>query len=131
MTIKKSLTSGALSLKKRAYAFLHKVSFPLIKYFFTSRNKPFILTTYVFLLFAEIIFIASNSDLKYFGLVGLFIVISLFYKLSSKITFGLCLLLLSIMYISFIASLSSPVTEKAAVFIVLFMIVGIIQQWIE
>ena len=131
MNRRKYLNRGRLFLKKRISPFFNKILLPLTAYVFIQRNKPFILTSYVFILFAETVFIASNSDIKYFGLVGLFILISLFYKLSSKVTFGLCLLLLSIMYCSFIASPSSPVTEKAAVFIVLFMIIGIIQQWKE
>jgi 4-hydroxybenzoate polyprenyltransferase len=103
----------------------------LKKHLLTKRNKPAIFTIILILLVADMFFITGNSDIRFFGIIGLYAFASFYYHLLSKYTFILCLILLVIMYISFLFSGASFFTEKTAVWIVLFMATGIIQQWSE
>jgi hypothetical protein len=98
---------------------------------FTEKNKSII---YVFLLIAlagDIFFSPGDSDFHFFGLTGLALITNLFYRLKSKYVFILCLILLCIMYVFFLTQGTSGATEKVAIWIVLFMVVGIAQQWFE
>lgn len=114
--------------------FTHK-NFPIKekvkKYIFADLYKPYILCTVFLALIADIFLLVGNSDLRFFGISLLFLISAIFYRFSSKLTFILCLVLLGIMYVSFLISGPSALTEKVAVWLVLFMIVGIIQQWNE
>ena len=107
------------------------IKLPLKKHLFNNRNKPVILTALFFALVGEIFFTPGNSDIRFFGFLILFFITSSFYQLKSRVTFSLCLVLLCIMYGEFLLSGPSFITEKVAVWIVLFMVVGIIQQWKE
>jgi len=103
----------------------------LEKNIFNSRNKLIIIALFLLVLAGDIFLIQINSDLNFFGLSALLIILSYFYKLPSRYTFILCLALLIIMYILFLTQGTSKQTEKVAVWIVLFMAVGIAQQWFE
>lgn len=104
---------------------------PLNQYIFNARNKPIIFTLIILVIFGDIFLTNANSDLRFFGIAGLFAITNIFYRVKSKFTFVLCLVLLIIMYISFLISGASQFTEKVAVWIFLFMTVGIGQQWFE
>lgn len=103
----------------------------LQKSIFTTNNKSLIYPIIVLALIGDIFFSTNKSDLLFFGVIALFILSGFFYKISSKYTFSLCLILLSIMYVAFLFSGASEFVEKISVWIVLFMTVGIIQQWKE
>ena len=64
-----------------------------------------------------------------FSLVALYGVCVKIYRLKSRETFLLCLGLLGAMFVSFLTSGASIPTEKTAVWLVLFMVLGIYQQW--
>ena len=94
-------------------------------------NKPVVLSVIFLGILADPIFITGNSDLRIFGILGLYITAVFFYKLKSRLTFLFGLVLLAIMYIEFLFTGASPATEKAAVWLFFFLLLGIIQQWKE
>lgn len=94
-------------------------------------NKPVIVTVIFLAVFADAIFISGNSDVRIFGIMGLYVLAAFFYKLKSKLTFLFCLALLGIMYIQFLFTGASQTTEKAAVWLYLFLAIGIIQKFRE
>jgi hypothetical protein len=114
--ITKYLTSGISLVKKDI---------------FNEKNKVILYTLLLVALAGDIFFSSEGSDFHFFGLTGMTLITNLFYKLKSKYIFILCLILLILMYIYFLAQGTSPMTEKVAVWIVLFMVVGIVQQWFE
>jgi len=95
------------------------------------KNKSEILVAIFLSIIADILFLSSSSDAFIFGILGLSIFSIIFYKLHSSFILKFCLFLLAIMFISFIVSGTSIMTEKAAVWFVLFFGTGIIRQWKE
>ncbi len=73
----------------------------------------------------------ADSDLKIFSALIFYILCILIYRLKSRLTFIFCLVILLIMYVEFILSPASVQAEKAGVWFVLFLLIGIIQQWKE
>ena len=71
------------------------------------------------------------SDVLYFGTVILYMLVSRIMHRSSKSTFSYCLLLLSFMYVLYIFTGPSVMTENVSVWLVLFMATGVIQMWNE
>lgn len=98
---------------------------------FLKHNKLLALEALFLAIIADILFITGASDFYFFGSVGVYIAAIRFYKLTSKLTFIWCLVLLGLMYIKFLFTGPSASTEKAAVYLVLFWVVGIFQQWRE
>lgn len=98
---------------------------------FFKNNKPVVLSVIFLGILADILFIRGNSDFRIFGILGLYVAASSFYKLKSRLTFLLGLVLLGVMFAEFIFTGTSESTEKAAVWLVFFLLVGIIQQWRE
>ena len=91
-------------------------------------NKPVVLSVIFLGIIADPLFITGNSDIRIFGILGLYITAVFFYKLKSGLTFVFGLVLLGIMYIEFLFTGTSPATEKAAVWLYLFLAIGIIQK---
>jgi len=91
-------------------------------------NKPVVLSVIFLGIIADPLFITGNSDIRIFGILGLYITAVFFYKLKSRLTFLFGLVLLGIMYIEFLFTGTSPATEKAAVWLYLFLAIGIIQK---
>jgi FkbM family methyltransferase len=98
---------------------------------YKSLSKPYAIIAFYLLILSNAIFVEQPSDFIFFGLLFLYIVLAIFYKLKSNITFLLCLILLGIMYCEFLLYGPAQKTEKSSVWIFLFLIVGIVQQWIE
>ena len=86
-----------------------------------------LLTTVLF----DVLFIGGSSDLRFFGLLGVYGFHIWRYHVKSKATFLWTLGLLAIMFLLFLFEGTSERTEESAVWLVLFMLVGIIQQWRE
>lgn len=82
---------------------------------------------YIFILI-DIFFIDNESDRRYIGILLLYIISTFYTKLRSKITFFFCLFLLLIVFTKYLMAGSAQGTEKAAVWLVLVFIIGIIQQ---
>lgn len=98
---------------------------------FLKENKKTLLTLLVVAVFADILFLDKSSDLIIFGIVILYSVFIKMFQIKSKLTFLLCLTLLFTMFINYLFTETSELTEKSAVWFVLFLIVGVIQQWRE
>lgn len=98
---------------------------------FLKENKKTLLTLLIVAIFADILFLKKSSDLIIFGIL----IISLFFikifQLKSKLTFLLGLTLLVTMFINYLFTGTSASTEKAAVWLILFLIIGVIQRWKE
>jgi hypothetical protein len=95
---------------------------------FLKKNKPVVITLIFLAIFADIIFITGNSDIRIFGILGTYIMAVFFYKLKSRLTLLFGLALLGIMYIEFLFTRTSESTENAAVWLYLFLAIGIIQK---
>lgn len=107
---------------------------PLRKYIFNEKYKAIILFIIIGLLASDIFLSSNASDIKFYGITIFFFITAFFYQLKSRVTFIICLVLFCIMYLDFLISgLAGPskITEKVAVWLFLFMLVGILQQWKE
>lgn len=98
---------------------------------FLKENKKIILALLAVSVFIDIFFIKVSSDFVIFGILLVYGIFAKSYQLKAKETFLLCLGLLGAMFVSFLISAASIPTEKAAVWLVLFMALGIYQQWRE
>lgn len=96
-----------------------------------KESKQIILTIFVLSLVQDIFFGKGSSDVRIFVTLFLYMVISRFYRLGSRLTYGICLFVLAAMVAGFLFSGPSESTEKAAVWLFIFLLVGIIQQWRE
>ncbi len=93
-----------------------------------KENKITVLTVILLAIISDIIFFQQRSDFIIFGILGVYAIAIWMYGLKSRLAFQFCLLLLSIMFIEFIFAGTSLQTEKAAVWLFLFIAIGIIQQ---
>ena len=96
-----------------------------------KKNKSVVLSVILLGILADIFFVSGSSDLRIFSIITFYVISIWLYRLKSRITFLLCLMLLGLMFIEFLLSGASERTEKAAVWLVLFLAIGIIQQWRE
>lgn len=96
-----------------------------------KQNNNVILIAIVGVIFIDSIFIKLSSDFVLFGvLVGYWFYVKLTHN-SSKLTFLLCLSLLTSMFVSYLFTQTSVSTEKFAVWLFLLLIFGIFQAWRE
>lgn len=98
---------------------------------FLIENKKVILTFLIAAIFFDIFIIRNSFDIVIFSILFLYGVFVIMSDLNSKRTFMLCIGLLVVMFINFFLSGTSVQTEKAAVWLFLFLALGIIQQWKE
>lgn len=98
---------------------------------FLKNNKRTALTLLVVFIFVDIFFINMNLDILTFSVLLLYIIFIKIFRIKSRRTFLLCLALLMAMFIDFLFTGTSVSTEKAAVWLILFLIVGISQRWKE
>ena len=98
---------------------------------FLKENKKIALVLLAVSIFVDIFFVKTSSDIVIFGILLLYGVFVKMFQIKSKLTFLLCLALLAAMFINFLFTGPSIPTEKAAVWLVLFMALGIFQQWRE
>lgn len=97
-----------------------------------KNNEKFILGIVFIGVLIDIFFFQNVSDLRTFFLMGIYIFSLWYYKLKSKLTLLFCFILLAIIFIQFLFSEEgSNIGEKAASWLVLFLVVSIIQQWRE
>lgn len=92
---------------------------------------PFLLTVVAAGILADIFFIPGSSDLRIFSILILYWLTTKIHNLKSQFTFYVDLGLLILTYIEYILSGPSAETEKAAVWFVLFLLIGIIAKWKE
>lgn len=98
---------------------------------FLKQNKKVVLVLLIGIIFVDILFAKTSSDIVTFGVLLAFGICAIAYRLKPRETFSLCLGILGVMFTSFLMSGTSVSTEKAAVWLVLFMALGIYQQWRE
>lgn len=86
----------------------------------------------------DIFLLAVSSDIRIFGILILYAFFVKTLKLKSNVAFILSLILLFLAYVQFLFSNpivfitpGEPVAEKTAVWVFLFLVVGIIQKWRE
>lgn len=99
--------------------------------YFLKENKKIVLALLTVSIFVDIFFVKTSSDIVIFGILLLYGVFIKMFQIKSRRTFLLCLALLAAMFIDFLFTGTSVSTEKAAVWLILFMAVGIFQQWRE
>jgi len=107
---------------------LHKNKKILFFFNIVLKNKPVFLTIIVLAVLADILLIPQSSDIRIFLTLGLYGISIMLYKLTGRYTFLFCLVLLGIMFIEFLFTSTSESTEKAAVWLYLFLAIGIIQK---
>ena len=98
---------------------------------FLKENKKIIIIALILIIGIDIFFVSQSSDFVTFGILLVYIVVSSMFVLKSKTTFLFCLGLLFAMFFNYLFTSTSVATEKAAVWLVLFLAVGIFQQWRE
>ena len=96
-----------------------------------KNHKKIAFTAIVLGIVADVFFFTESSDIRLFGILGFYILSILLFKFKSRITFLICFCFLLAMYVGFLFSGASIVTEKFAVWFVLFLTTGIVQQWNE
>lgn len=98
---------------------------------FLKQNRRVVLVFLIGTIFVDTFFVKTVSDVVTFGVLIAYGFFVKMYRLKSRETFLLCLGLLGAMFVSFLVSGASIPTEKASVWLVLFMALGIYQQWKE
>lgn len=98
---------------------------------FLKRDKRIILTLLTGTIFVDSFFIKTSSDFVIFGVLLFYIFFAKIIQIKSNSTFLLCLGLVGAMFVSYLFTEASIATEKASVWLVLFMAVGIYQKWRE
>jgi len=96
---------------------------------FLKENKKIVLVLLAVSIFVDIFFVKTSSDIVIFGILLVYGIFIKMFQIKSRRTFLLCLGLLAAMFINFLFTGTSIPTEKAAVWLVLFMALGIFQQW--
>jgi hypothetical protein len=80
------------------------------------------------LVITDILLIKKSYDSLIFSIIIVYI-ITIAYSSRDRITFFFCLILLFIMTAFFVVLGTEAATEKAAVWLFLFLAIGIIEQW--
>lgn len=96
---------------------------------FFKKNRFFLISVIICLVLYDAFFVSISSDLIIFTLIAFYVLISLLFKNRSRLTFSLCLVFLFILFLEYIKSGVSEKSEKIAVWLVIFIAVGVIQQW--
>ena len=93
-----------------------------------KNHKSAALTAIILIIMGYIFSLSNTSDVITFGILGIYIFILNFYQLNAKTTFSICFFILGAFSILFIFTNASNQTEKAAVWLFLFLFIGIIQE---
>lgn len=93
--------------------------------------KSVLLTAVFFLAIGDTVIIESKSDLVIFGVLGLYTFSLLFYKISSKASLFFCFAFVIILFFEFIFTGDSVHAEKAAVWLFLFMVIGVLHEFLS
>lgn len=94
-------------------------------------NKKTVLTLFTVFIVVESLSKRLSSDIVIFGALLLYVIFIKIFRITSTVTFLLCLGLLTLMSIEYLFTGASISTEKAAVWLILFLLVGSIQKWKE
>lgn len=105
---------------------------------FAKENKFFFLWLLFTLVLGDSIFFAVSSDIRIFSLLAFYLFLFRQFHLKSQTTFIFVLFLFLFAYVFYIFTdpsafhqTTSPPTEKIAVWVFLFFVLGVIQKWRE
>lgn len=90
--------------------------------------KQVVLTILVIIVLGDIVFLKTESDVMLFDFLAVYIGCIFYYTLTSAATFRFSLLVLAVMSVAFIATGTSVITERAAVWLFFLILTGIVQQ---
>ena len=93
-----------------------------------KQNKPAVFTFLFLGILVDIGFIPVKSDGILFGLLGIYVFEIYICRLPSKTSFLICFIILTAIFLGFLVTGPSFFTEKAAVWLFLFMLIGILQE---
>jgi len=96
-----------------------------------KKKKEIIITALTLAILADSIVPYQSSDFIIFPILFLYCMAIRVFSITSKFTFSLCLGLLIVMCIEFYITYASVTTEKAAVWFILSLGIGAVQQWSE
>ena len=94
----------------------------------------------ILLILADVLFFEKSSDWRTFPILIFYIFLIICYKIRANATFFICLFLFFLIYMQYIFSNpatfniqypSVPFGEKIAVWLYLFLVIGVIQKWRE
>lgn len=94
----------------------------------------------ILLILADVLFFEKSSDLRTFPILFFYIFMIKRFKLRANTTFFICLFLFVLIYAQYIFSNPAtfeiqyptvPFGEKIAVWLYLFLVIGVIQKWRE
>lgn len=103
----------------------------IIALHWTKQNSVILLPIFILILLADVFIFDGTSDRRIVIVLLTYWLYIRFNNLKSKITFLIALTLLIGMFTSFVIEGPSIQTERLAVWVVLFLGFGIIQQWGE
>lgn len=98
---------------------------------FLRENKKTVLTLFIVFIVVDSLRTRLSSDVVIFSALFLYGLFIKMFKIKSTFTFLICLLLLVEMFVAYLFTGASILTEKAAVWLILFFGIGVIQQWRE
>ncbi len=105
---------------------------------FLRENRFFFLSTLFLLILGDAIFFTISSDIRIFALLGFYLYLAKQFSLKSQTTFLFAFFLFVFTYISYIFTdpsafhrTTTPPAEKAAVWVFMFLVLGVIQKWRE
>lgn len=94
----------------------------------------------ILLILADVLFFEKSSDWRTFPLLLIYLYCIIRFKIRANTTFLICLFLFVLIYMQYISSSpatfniqypSVPFGEKIAVWLYLFLVIGVIQKWRE
>lgn len=94
-------------------------------------NQGVFVGFYGCLICAEVYLFPKSADLRLFSGIALYWALSRVGRLSAIRVLQLCLILFSVLSVSFLFSGAGVQTERIAVWFVLFLSFGVIAQWRE
>jgi hypothetical protein len=98
---------------------------------FLRENRRTSLTVLSIFILADIFFVKANSDYVIFTSLLVYVLFMKIFRINSRLTISLCLALLVLMSFDYLFTGASVSTEKAAVWSILFLIIGAVQKWKE
>lgn len=96
-----------------------------------KENKKTILPFVFAAIAMDVFFLKESSDFLIFSILAIYIILIKLFKITSRLTFSLCIALLIAMFVNYVFTGTSISTEKTAVWLILFLVIGVIQQWRE
>lgn len=105
---------------------------------FASKYRVFYLTPVLLLILGDVFLFKVSSDARIFGILFVFAYFIRKYKLKSTATFQFSLVLFVLTYVQYIFTDPGafhvplvPSVERTAVWLYLFLVIGVIQKWRE